>query len=470
MQYAIVAVAALIACLVLLKVWARWTAAASKLSAIPATPHGLVFETTASQIDDYVREAERWWPHLRQQWLFWVACFLTCILIMLNFHFGYSRGGWFGFVILGSVFALADVAIPIIALSSDRGVAKWYRFETSDRSGVAHFVIWMCTAMSMFVVLASVSDLASSTGARKDVERLSYSETIARINVWQAERDKIPVDHRGFAALDSLATAAEEAAERESQRIRCGQICEKLKREAADFRARANDAKRKEELTAQIEQARASLADASHTTQTLDSDTMATAIEGVTGGAITRDQARRFWLMPLGVGFVILSTVLWMMIADGLGFAIARERERRGEIADATRATAGLAPKYTTSEPTKLIEGPKTSTTAAEDGLVINISQANMRARYKNDAELLETDSLFDRLLMAAPDGGSVTIAALYRAYQLMILSADPNARYMTQPTMAQKLMTISQHRDDVQITADGVVKGWVLKPTEERV
>lgn len=464
MPMAIAAVAAIAAALLILKMWAWRRSAAADPAPVPG---GLIFETTASQIDDYVREAERWWPHLRVQWLFWIACLLTSILIVLNYHFGYAQGGWIGFAVLGSVFALADIAIPIIALSSDKGVSKWYRFETADRSISAHFLIWMCTSMSLFVVLASVSDLASTTGARRDVQKLSYEETLRKIATWQQERDKIPVD-RGFDALDSLAKATEEAAERESGRIRCGDKCEKLKKEAADYRARAEDAKRKERLTGMIEAAKAQLEAGGSHSQTLDTNSMATVIEGVSGGLVTRDQARRFWLIPLGFGFVILSTVLWMMIADALGFAIARERARRGEIADATRAAAGLPLRYTSAEPIAMLTGPATTTTAERDSITINISQANMRERYKNDAQLLETDNLFGTLMSQA-DGGSLTIEALYRAYQVAILTADPNARYMTQPTMAQKLMTIAQHRDDVQITADGVLRGWILKPSNER-
>jgi hypothetical protein len=39
----------------------------------------------------------------------------------------------------------------------------------------------------------------------------------------------------------------------------------------------------------------------------------------------------------------------------------------------------------------------------------------------------------------------------------------------MTQATLAQKLYTISQHRDDVRMTADGILTGWILRPEDQR-
>lgn len=463
MFLAITILGGMTAALIALKLWA---AVRDRPSIRDTSAGGIVFETTASTIDDYVSAAARWWPHLKWQPTFWVAAFITAILVVLDFHFGYSRGGWAGLFVLGSLFAAADIAIPFVAMKSDKGVARWHELDARDRDPVSWALIVIFTCMSFVVVIGSTAEVASTTGAAKDVGKLSYEEDVRQIGIWQAERDAIRVD-RGYQALADLADATEKASEREGGRTRCGDKCEKLKQEAADYRARAADAKRKEELTGKIEAAKARLSSGQGSEARLDADPLATAIDGMTGGFVRREQVRRYGLTVIGVLIVITSTLLWIVVADGLGAEIARERARRAEIADATRAAAGLPLKYTSpAAPVALIAGPQTAE-RQPDTIVINLAADAMRKRFANDADLLETDGLFGTLIERA-DGGSVTISALYRAYQIAVLTADPSRRYMTQPTMAQKLLTIAQHRDDVRITAEGMILGWVLKSTKE--
>ncbi len=88
-----------------------------------------------------------------------------------------------------------------------------------------------------------------------------------------------------------------------------------------------------------------------------------------------------------------------------------------------------------------------------------------MLKRFANDTQLAETNALFDTLMEKA-DGGSIEMAKLYRAYQVRVLTENPNARYMTQVTLAQKVAIIARNRDDVRMTADGMIQGWILKPT----
>lgn len=417
---------------------------------------GVVYETAASRIDLWVVGAEEWWPHLRAMPLFWVAAFATMILLFLNFHFGHSRGGMWGLVILGSLFSVADLAIPFIAL----------RDATDDgkRSVLGAVLLVVFTAMSFVVIIGSTAEIATTTGARADVGAIEFQDLQKVLAQKQVERDSIPVD-RGAQALNELAESTEKAAGRESNRVRCGDKCEQLTRQATDYRARAKEAERKERLTGEIEAIKKRLAGSGE--QRLDSDPLATAVEGLSFGYLTRDGVRAYGLTVLGLILVTGMTVMWVVVGGQLRDEIVWELTHRGGIADETRAQLGLAPKYTTTTTTTLLL-PAARTTAAEQGLTINVQVADMRARFANDQDLLDTDALFERLLMRG-EGGEVTIAALYRAYQVMVLTADPNSRYMTQPTMASKLMVISQHRDDVRVRADGVIEGWVLKPKKER-
>lgn len=464
MHVAMIAVAAVIAALVALKLWAaipRRVATAS-----PSRPAGFSFSSLAVDIDDEVAKAEKWWAHLRYMLLFWVAAFFSAILLMLDFHFGYSRGGLGGLIVLGSLFAAADVAIPIIAMQMETAAVVGSEVARRSRPVMGWVLIVGCTVMSCIVVIGSTAELSTVIGAAKDVEAIDYKSTIANIAAWEAERDKIPVD-RGFKALDGLAKSAEEAAEREAGRVRCGQKCEALKKEATDLRARANDARRKEELIGKVEAAKKSLEGQASSGVRLDSDPLATALEAMTLGYLAKAAVQRYAASVIGVILVALVTLVWIIVADNLAHAIAREKRRRGAIADDARANLGLTRKYTVEEPAGLLPQPQ-STTAAQDGITINIAAESMRRRYANDTALLETDRLFDTLMDAA-EGGIVPFAALYRAYQIAVLTRDPNARYMTLPTMASKLIIIAQNRDDVTVTADGQIVGWILKPADQR-
>ena len=288
MFLAITILGGMTAALIALKLWA---AVRDRPSIRDTSAGGIVFETTASTIDDYVSAAARWWPHLKWQPTFWVAAFITAILVVLDFHFGYSRGGWAGLFVLGSLFAAADIAIPFVAMKSDKGVARWHELDARDRDPVSWALIVIFTCMSFVVVIGSTAEVASTTGAAKDVGKLSYEEDVRQIGIWQAERDAIRVD-RGYQALADLADATEKASEREGGRTRCGDKCEKLKQEAADYRARAADAKRKEELTGKIEAAKARLSSGQGSEARLDADPLATAIDGEQIGFRGRGAAR----------------------------------------------------------------------------------------------------------------------------------------------------------------------------------
>lgn len=457
MQIAITALAAIFVVLIALKLWARTPV---KAAAKPAPAGGFEFRSLVADIDDEVRKAERWWPHLKVSVLFWVAAFFTLILLMLDFHFGFSRGGWGGLIVLGSLFGAADVAIPIIALQMETAGVSSDDIERRTRPVMSWVLLVGCTIMSCIVVIGSTAELSTVIGAAKAVEAVDYKSALKNIEQWELERDKIPVD-RGFKALDELAKSAEEAANREAGRVKCGQKCEALKGEATALRARANDAKRKEELIAKVGAEKARL-EANGGGVRLDADPLATAIDAMTMGLLAREAVMRYAATVIGVALVCLVTLIWIIVGDGLHFAIARDLKRRGGIADDARRNLGLPAKYTAPEPAGLLTKPE----PAGDTITINVSTDAMLKRYANDAALIEVNALFDSLIERAEDG-RVMIGDMYRAYRVAVLSANHEARYLTQPVFAQKLVLISQHRDDVRVTADGAIVGWILKAKE---
>jgi hypothetical protein len=413
---------------------------------------GMTFETSSSKLDIYVVEAENWWQHLRAMPLFWVSFFCTSILIALDYRFGFDRAGIWGCIILGSLFAAAEVAIPMIAMKGD---------VKGKRDAMSWVLLVLFTLFSTVAVIGSTAEISTTTGARNDVGVTSHADDMKRLSQLQAERDGIQMN-RGFDALDKLAKTTEEAADREKDRKFCGPKCEDLKKQAAELRAQADDAKRKERLIGEIEALKTKMSGGGSELR-MDSDPLASAISGMSGDAISRDQVRKYGLTLLGLLLVGGLTMLWVRVGDDLKEEIAWETAHRGEIADTARSTLGLPPKYSASaDPVQLLPPPRAS--AATDGITINVTKIeDMRRSFANDADLLEVDSLLDRLMMRA-DGGRVTFAALYKAFQ-----ADHNAQYMTMPIMADKLFIISRYRDDVRITADGELTGWLLKPMEQR-
>jgi hypothetical protein len=456
MIFAIAALGGSVVLLLALKLWASMKA---KPRAAPRAT-GMLYETSASKIDDFVESSADWWPHLRVMPLFWVASFFSAILLVLDYHFGISYAGpnqmALG-IMIGSMFAAADVAVPFISLKGD----------VDERRGAASWVLLVLfTIASFLVVIGSTAEVSTTTGARNDAGVISFKDNQKLLTQRQTERDSIPVD-RGAQALFDLADATDKAAGREGGRVKCAAKCEELTKQATDYRARAQEAKRKEQLTAEIEQIKTRLAGGTSNEQRLDSNPMASALEGMTAGALSRDGVQRYGLTVIGLFLVAGLTILWVMIGNHLAEEIAWERNRRGEIADAARSQHGLTAKYTAPLGQLLLPAPN-GKEEVPGNVTINVQAADMRKRYANDEQLLETDSLFDKLLLKGEDG-QVTIAALYRAYQVMVLSSDPNCRYMTQPTLAAKLIIIAQNRDDVRVTADGVIQGWVLKPVEER-
>lgn len=456
MIWVILIIGAALVALVSLKGWAWTKNRANKVAVEVKTQGGLILETTKSDIEAWVDDAEKWWPYLERNALFWIGCVFTAIMVVLDFKFGISRAGFVGGIILGSLFMAADLALPFVCLRSDQGTASWHEFKKSDRSATNWVLIVLFTIMSVFVVIGSTAEVATTSGARNTIGHTRYEGTLDQIAKWQVEREKLPVD-RGYEALANLAQATEEAADRESLRGGCQTKCEALKKEAATYRARANDAKRKEELTTKIAEAQDQLRSMNNVRT--DNDGFATAMEDLSNGAVTREQTQKHALTLFGIGLVIGGTLLWMTIADDVKGKMRRERLKREAIADDTFETLGYGRKYSTGDPVALLEHDDKPT---GDTIIVNAPVQDMFKRFPNDADLKETNELFGTLLEAT-EGGVVTIKDLYKAYRVSVLKANATARYMTEVTLAQKLATIAQHRDDVTLTGDGRIKGWLL-------
>jgi hypothetical protein len=256
-------------------------------------------------------------------------------------------------------------------------------------------------------------------------------------------------------ALEARAKEATEAADREADRVKCAKECERKKAEAVKWEAQAADARNEDELTEKIASLQAQLANADDIKEGSD------PLEDFAAGMGTDYKIMKKWLfIAIGLTFAIVNTLLWLMVGDEAGRARAAEYARRATIGDTKRQTHGLAPKYTEQlVPQALLPAPG----KAGDTIVVNLSPADqMRNRFANDHDLLEIDGLFGKLI-TADAAGSITTSELYRLYQVDKLRAGAT-QYMTQPTMVQKISTISQHRDDVRFTADGRILGWTAK------
>lgn len=429
---------------------------------------GAAWTTAESEIDDYVADAKRLWPVLKPMALFWIALATLSGMVALNVYFGLIVGGWKLSVvtlILIVFFSAADLVLAVTAVRGDRGNGEWYEFTEGDRSAGGWALILICTALSMLVVVLSTGDIHRGVSARQDVTQDKWSEMQLQVDQMTLQR-KLLQDKRtangGLSrqALETLATEKAAAAQRESERKRCASKCEALKKEAADLAAQAADARTEDELTEKIAAFQAQLAGADDIKDGSD------PVEDFAGTIGADYKTFKKWMfIAIGFVFAIVNTLLWLMVGDEAGKARAAEYARRAGIGDARRAAMSMPPKYTAPlEAQALLPAPDGRT---GDTIVVNISAEDMRRRFANDKDLLEVDGLFGSLLEPM-DGGSITKTDLYKLYRVDVLRRDPLARYMTEPTMISKLFTISQHRDDIKVTGDGRVLGWMAKATAQ--
>lgn len=426
---------------------------------------GSARSTLDSELDDWVQAAGFYWPVLRPMPLFWIAVLFAVGMIVLDIAFGLSRGGYaFGVttVVYILLFVGADLALPVVAVRSDRGKGNWYEVGTPDRSITSSLLISLFTFMSIVVVIGSTSETATLSNANVQATTNSYREINRQIQNKTAIRDslvetRIAKGGMSREALEIRARETAEAAEREANRKRCGSKCEALKKEAQEWESQAANARKEEELNQELASLTAQLKEAAD--NRTEGDTLAKFNSDFLG--IPEEYTQNWGLTFLGFFFAIGNTVLWLMVGDEAGRARAREYARRAAIADEELNTRGKPPRYTVaSEATLALPSPEAKT---GDTIIVNVKAEDMRRRFSNDADLLEADALFGTLL-EANEGGMVTTSDLYRLYQIDKLRNDPSARYMTQPTMVSKLFIIAQHRDDIEVTSDGRIIGWTAR------
>jgi hypothetical protein len=428
---------------------------------------GSAWTTAESEIDDYVADAKRLWPVLKPMALFWIALATLSGMVALNVYFGLIVGGWKLSVvtlILIVFFSAADLVLAVTAVRGDRGNGEWYEFTEGDRSAGGWSLIIICTVLSMLVVVLSTGDIHRGVAAQQGVTQSKWAELQLQVDQMTLARKTLQ-DKRtangGLSrqALEIRAKETAEAADREGARKKCATKCEQLKKEAQEWAAQAADARTEDELTEKIAAAQAQLATADDIKDGSD------PVEDFAGTIGADYKTFKKWMfIAIGFTFAVVNTLLWLMVGDEAGKARAAEYARRASIGDSRRASMSMPPKYTAPlEAQALLPAPDGRT---GDTIVVNITQAeDMRRRFANDKDLLEVDGLFGSLLEPM-DGGSITKTDLYKLYRVDVLRRDPLARYMTEPTMISKLFTISQHRDDIKVTGDGRVLGWMAKTT----
>lgn len=463
-------VALALAVLTSLKGWA-WVRSRGKAVAATVEREGLRAATRArstleSELDDFVQDAHKVWPSIKGLPLFYIAIVTLTCMVALNVKFGWDRGGHevsLATIVFILLFSTADVALAVLAVRGDRGTGAWYEFKRDDRKPGERMLIGVFTVMSIFVVIGSTGDVSSQSTARNKVEQSGWQEVQRQLDQKTKLRDELVsrrVANGGMSreSLEVRAKEAKDASDREAERVRCGKKCEELKSEAVKWEAQAADARKEDQLTEEIAVLHGKLKGADTIRDGSDPFEDFSSYAGMSGGQFNK------WLFILfGTAFALGNTVLWLLVGDEAGKVRAIEYRRRGEIADSERNTLGLPPKYTAPlEAQALLAPPKAE--GAGDTIIVQVSAAeDMRRRFANDADLLEVDRLFGSLVDPS-EGGVVTIAELYKAYQVSKLRTDPNSRYMTQPTMAAKLFTIAANRDDVKVTSDGRITGWTIK------
>lgn len=414
------------------------------------------WSTRESRIDEHMMKAEKNWQYAVKVDLFWIGVVFLAGMISLDVLFGYSRGGGSGLTFVGLVTILllvaADLAIPVLAINGDKSDGNWWDAKTSRRSAANWVLLFFCTCLSLFIVIGSTAETSNITAAANQTAVIDREELVGNIARWTDERNNIQVD-RGAEALNKLAETEEELAKRESGRGGCGVKCDTHTKAASEYRARAAQAARKDELTVKIAKAREALKGEGNARVMVDP--LAEAAEAVGGNGET---VTRWALTWIGLALVVVNTGIWLSIADRVTLLRNAELALRASVADKKRKEIGLPPKYTKpEEPLTAIEDK-----SGGDTIVVNSVPVDLTKRFVNDANLEAANRALETHAAPSADA-TLLLGDLHRAYKIATLKADPIATYMTYQTFVEKMDTIAHFRDDVALSADGEIVGWTL-------
>jgi hypothetical protein len=437
-----------------------------------ATHAGKIWGTIESEIDDDYNKSMRLAPILQEMPLFWGVSVVLVVMLALDLNFGISRGGSDigAIILLCLIFSIFDILLFISTLfGSPLNATPDHKEKMYGQTAGRFAFMVVATVISIYVVIGSTSETATTTAARNNANVTGIDELQKTIENKQKLRDRIATrraqDGNGESreALERIATELEEKAEREAKRGGCGWKCEKIKADAIKARARAEDAAKQEALTSEI----AVLTSQLKSTDGLRgrADPVADVGEAI---GIPRKVTETWQLTVVGIALVLAFPVLLLLTKADLERRWLARHDKNGRIADFLRKDrARLPPKYITQEDGgQLLLEDKTGEPDG-DTFVINMAERDMLSRFKNDEHLATVNALFSTMLEPDEDG-VVTRDELHRAYKIEALKADLKT-YMTVPVMTAKLSIIAQSRDDVALTADARILGWSFKGAEAK-
>ena len=227
-----------------------------------------------AQHDNAVAASQRIWPIVKTMPLFWALSFITVLSIALNFVGAYALtsgienaalGVLFGCVIW-AMFTVADIIVPSVSMSADKGTGEWYEFKENDRSIPALTAVYICGALQLFVIFISTSEIANVNNAANQIGATGFQSSTTRIDTINKSLAALPAEPQTYAQLKATADGAEKKAMIESYRSRrsstvpadpktwgphCGPQCLRDKEAVRVLRERQAVAKSREDLLAE---------------------------------------------------------------------------------------------------------------------------------------------------------------------------------------------------------------------------
>ena len=439
------------------------------------------FQTAWTDVDEFVKDADRWWPYLKNEPTFWVGVITSTVLVMFAVAGGWALGGgslFYG-VLMAAVFGIVNIAQAVVSIAGDRGTADFHQVAKSDRS------VWSWATLALLLV---VNFFGAFVGAAVVGQTMTTSAVISSnsVNDLLAERERVAarvgelyarVRQSGLEpeGIEEKAKFAEEKAICESwlgrgNRIcpqdkvaageygpRCGEQCQELRTEAVRWRALANDAAKLKPLQARVDQINARLAaDGGARTEALPAGR---AFEELTAGAVTEQQFGKWSVLFLQWIVAVIDFLLWLRVGDMVGAARLREQRLRAEIGNAKLSERGEPARYMV-ETTAALPAPEAKT---GDQITMSVAE-DPSAKIAANANLTAIKKLFDETMRPAQDS-RVTSGTLYNIY----VERQQIAKASTWMAKAQFLTALDQYTTLLAIEYDGSsVIGYKLGVVQE--